>query len=342
LSNAHFFCFSMPDRHKWRMDLKRVRTFVAVAEHGTVSKASEVLNITQPALSRQIGSLERELDFKLFGRVGRRPVLTTRGEQLLADCRSLLAHAGAVDERARGLGRGDMRVLRVAGSALTIEGVFPTFLGVYAERNPGVRLALVEADAARHLDLLERGEVHLAINVVNVIQVDDHRFASYLLPPFHVLAACSRSLDIEQAETIDIRRLAHYPLLLPHASFATRAIFDAACRVAGVRPNVFIESGAAHALLALAEAGHGVAIIPSILKAQRKSLQIMRVVHRREPLRIALAVLWDRRRTQARQAEGFGELLAAHIKDTFTTARHPASAARVGRANLAGRRRTSS
>ena len=42
------------------MDLKRLRTFVTVAEHGTVSKAAAVLNITQPALSRQIGSLEYE------------------------------------------------------------------------------------------------------------------------------------------------------------------------------------------------------------------------------------------------------------------------------------------
>ena len=65
------------------MDLKRLRTFVAVAEHGTVSKAAAVLNITQPALSRQIGSLEHEFGFALFERSGRRLLLTPRGEQLL-------------------------------------------------------------------------------------------------------------------------------------------------------------------------------------------------------------------------------------------------------------------
>ena len=54
------------------MDLKRLRTFVAVAEHGTVSKAAAVLNITQPALSRQIGALEYEFGFPLFERSGRR------------------------------------------------------------------------------------------------------------------------------------------------------------------------------------------------------------------------------------------------------------------------------
>ena len=110
------------------MDLKRLRTFVAVAEQGTVSKAAQVLNITQPALSRQIASLEHEFGFALFERCGRRVQLTPRGEQLLADCRSILACATSLAERAQALRRGDIKVLRVAGSARTIEAIFPTFL----------------------------------------------------------------------------------------------------------------------------------------------------------------------------------------------------------------------
>ena len=64
------------------MDLRHVRTFVTVAELGTVSSAALRLHTAQPALSRQIGDLERELDVKLFDRVGRRLVLTSAGEQL--------------------------------------------------------------------------------------------------------------------------------------------------------------------------------------------------------------------------------------------------------------------
>ena len=67
------------------MDLKRLRTFVAVADFGTVSKAALRLRISQSALSRQIGDLEHECGFKLFDRVGRRLFLTTRGQQLLAE-----------------------------------------------------------------------------------------------------------------------------------------------------------------------------------------------------------------------------------------------------------------
>ena len=56
---------------------------------------------------------------------------------------------------------------------------------------PGVRVTLVEADPDEHLNLLERGDAHFAVNVINNMQVDDNRFASYVLPPFQMVAACA-------------------------------------------------------------------------------------------------------------------------------------------------------
>jgi DNA-binding transcriptional LysR family regulator len=311
------------------MDLKRLRTFVVVAEHGSV---------TQPALSRQIGSLEREIGYKLFGRAGRHLLLTAQGEQLIGDCRSLLSQVSALAERAEALRRGDLTVLKVAGSALTIEGMFPAFLRRWDDQASGVRLAMIEADADKLLDVIERGEAHLAINVVNVVPVDNQRFASYMLPLFHVVAAYSPSLPIAETDTIEIKALARYPLLLPSSHYATRSIFDAACGVAGVRPDVMVESGAAHALLALAEAGHGVAIIPSILLPNAQRLRTLRVTHRREDLHIELAVLWDRRRGLSHHAVAFSRLLSDHVREMFQSGPRPASAAERSRHTQRARR----
>ena len=91
------------------MDLKRLRTFVAVADLGTVSKAALRLRISQSALSRRIGDLEYECGFKLFDRIGRRLFLTTRGEQLLGDCRGVLGQLGSLGERIELLKRGELR-----------------------------------------------------------------------------------------------------------------------------------------------------------------------------------------------------------------------------------------
>ena len=110
------------------MDLRHVRTFVTVAELGTVTKAALRLHIAQPALSRQIKDFEHELGLHLFDRIGRRLLLSSEGEQLLSDCRGLLNHARAIGERAQALRRGDTGVLTVSASPHFIEGIFPDFL----------------------------------------------------------------------------------------------------------------------------------------------------------------------------------------------------------------------
>ena len=248
------------------MDLRRLRTFVAVAELGTVSRAALRLRITQPALSRQIGDLEREFGIKLFDRVGRRLMLTSVGEQVLDDCRGVLGQVSSLAQRIEQLGRGNSGVLRVAAPPQTIESVLSRFLPRYAADFPNVHVRLTEALGHEQLVLLERGEVHLGIRHN---QGTDPRFESHTLPPDEALAACPTSLALGQTGTIDIGHLASYPLLLPDSGYSVRKMFDAACRLAEVEPNILLESRAPHTLLALAEAGHGVAIIPSILSTER-------------------------------------------------------------------------
>jgi DNA-binding transcriptional LysR family regulator len=299
------------------MDLRRLRTFVTVADHGTVSKAASLLHTTQPALSRQITSLEQELGFKLFGRVGRRLVLTSRGQQMVIDSRNLLSRVGALEEHARALRQGDLKLMRLAASSLTIENLFPSLLNGKCECGPGIKAKLIEAHARDHLGMLERGEADLAVNVINDLRVDDELFGTHLLPQFHVIAACAPGYDIERSETIDIQKVARHPLLLLSKELATRAIFDSACRLANARPNIMIESIAAHGLLAMAETGQGVAIVPSILQTDRWSVRTMRVTHRRQLLRISLAVLWDRRRMAASAAEHCAGIIADHVRKTF-------------------------
>ena len=127
------------------MDLRRLRTFVAVAELGTVSKAAVRLRIGQPALSRQIADLQQELGLKLFDRVGRGLGLTAEGEQLLSDCRRVMSDLDAVREHAEVLRRGDRGVMKVAAPPHTIESVLSRFLPRYAERFPNVHVKLSEA-----------------------------------------------------------------------------------------------------------------------------------------------------------------------------------------------------
>ena len=303
------------------MDLRHTRTFVTVAELGTVSKAALRLHVAQPALSRQISDLELEFGFKLFDRVGRRLLLTGEGEQLLSDCHVLLNYASAVGERAQLLRRGDSGVLKVGASPQHIESVFSQFLHRYAERFPNVLVRVTEGSSRDILTMLERGEIHLGQGLVRAVQPDDQRFVSYPLEPIELLAACHPSLALGNRGAIEVGRLAPYPLLLLDGGFAVRRAFDAACHLAGLQPNIMLESRAPHTLLALAEAGHGVAIIPSHLRTHRYVLRIVGVTYRGKLLREPLTIFWNKRRPLPLYATAFCAMLAKHIRNVFPITR---------------------
>jgi len=308
----------MPERHKEAfMDLRHVRTFVTVADVGTVSGAAERLHVAQPALSRQIANLEDELGLKLFDRVGRRLLLTSEGEQLLNDCRGLLTYARAVGEQAQVLRRGDVGVLRVSASPHLIEGIFPDFLHHYVARYPGVQVRLVDAVGPQLFAMLERGEIHLAQSAERAITPDEERFASSPLAPMEMLAACHPKLRLGSHGVVEIDRLAPYPLLQPTPDFIMRRSFDAACRLAGFTPNNVLECRAPHGLLAMAEAGHGVAIIPSALRIHRYKVRVLRVTYRDKPISEPLAMLFDKRRPLPGYAKVFCEMLADHVRKGF-------------------------
>jgi DNA-binding transcriptional LysR family regulator len=303
------------------MDLRHARTFVTVAELGTVSKAALRLRIAQPALSRQISALEQELGLKLFDRVGRRLVLTGEGEQLLSDCRGLLDYASALGERAQQLRSGGASVLKVAASPQFIEGVISSFLHRYAEHHPTVEVKLVEAIGADTLTMVERGEVHLGQTLAEAAQSSDRHFASRPLQLVDLLAVSSPRLTLGNGSAIEIERLAQFPLLLLDTGFIFRRLFDSACRLAGLKPNIKFESRVPHTLLEMAESGHGVAIVPSTLRLHRYALRIACVNYRGEPLREPLSIFWDRRRPQPLYATAFCEMLAEYVREVFPISR---------------------
>ena len=100
-----------------------------------------------------------------------------------------------------------------------------------------------------------------------------------------------------------------------------------------------MESRVSHTLLALAEAGHGVAIGPSTLPMYRYRLRVARVMREGKPLEEPLTVIWDRQRALSRYATGFCELLDAYMREVFPNLQAPAQTSRRTARRASARRR---
>jgi len=295
------------------MDLKHFRTFVAVAEYGTVSRAATRLHTVQPALSRQIIDLESELGITLFHRIGGRLRLTTEGEQLLGSCRRLLGYASSIRDEVQELRRGDSGVLKVIAGPQMLDNVFSTFLRPYAKHYPKVQVKLIEGIGNDVLAMVERGEAQLGVIAHEAIPAGADHFGERALMSLVFSAVYNAPFELRRGRTIELRDLRAYPLLLLAPTFVLRKTFDAACRLARFRPDIVFECSSPHTLLSMAEAGHGIAIVPSNVRLHRYTLKALQISHQGKLLEEPLSIFWDSRRSLPRYARDFCELLAAYI-----------------------------
>src|SRR5262245_19635448 len=294
------------------MNLRHLQTFVAVVDAGGVHRAAARINLSQPATSRQIRALEDQLGVRLFDRIGRRVQLTSEGEDLLQRSRHVLSEAEAIGERARALKSGKIGVLRVGAAPQLIESMIVAFLAHHQRRHPGIEIQLTADGGSRLPNRLERGDVQLAI-----MPEGDERFEGRLLYPVYVFAVMARNHQLRHRGVLDVADLAGFPLLALTREFASREWFQSACQTARIRPRVCFDSGAPHTLIALAAAGHGIAVIPQGVLIPRAKVHAAAIVHRGVPIGRWQTIAWDPQRFLAPYASQFVEELVGYSRRNY-------------------------
>jgi DNA-binding transcriptional LysR family regulator len=292
------------------MNLRALRMFVATADSGSLGRACVQLNLSQPAASRQIHTLETELGVPLFHRAGRQLQLTSAGHDLLRRSRRLLADADLLTEEARALKEGRKGTLKIGATPQLMTVLLTSFLPRHQRRHPGIEIQLIERGGARQwIQLFERGEIDLAI-----VPASDARYPGRLLFPVHVLAVLPKTHRLGRREVIDVVEVVDEPLLVLQREFGSRACFDAACEIAQVIPRVLLEGTAVPTLIGLAAVGYGIAIVPSIATIEDQSLRAVPLVVRGSSIGHWDAVCWDARRLAPAYQENFVNELVAHAK----------------------------
>lgn len=243
-----------------RVDLRRLRYFVALAEELHFGRAARRLRIAQPALSQQMRALEQALGCVL---VERRPqvALTAAGRVLLEEARQALAGVQRGIEAAQRAARGESGWLPVgfAGSAVLTR--FPEIIRRYRERYPAVVLDLRELSPAAEIESIRTG----AVDVAFVRETADTRELVYdtlVREPLAVLLPAGHPLA--EAGCVDLQALAeeafvHFPREIAPSLYDEIML---ACRDAGFLPRVVQQAREWLTEFSLVQAGLGVALVP--------------------------------------------------------------------------------
>ncbi|MGO4851383.1 LysR substrate-binding domain-containing protein [Phaeovulum sp. W22_SRMD_FR3] len=240
------------------MNFRQLEAFHTVMISGSTVRAAELMNVTQPAVSRSIAELEQSLGFLLFDRVRGRLVPTPEGQMFFRDVSEsyigldrLRSAAAAIREYGSGL-------LRIGSLSALAATLVPKAVQAFRADNPKIRITLQVSGSAAIRNQVADGQLDLglAADEIDVSGVDAQPFASFpgviAMPPDHPLT---------RAKTLTPADLAGVPLIGLTPEDRARHRFDQALAEAGVTPSYIIETANSSTICALALAGDAVGLV---------------------------------------------------------------------------------
>jgi DNA-binding transcriptional LysR family regulator len=270
------------------MDLRQLSYFVAVAEEGQFTRAASRVSVAQPAVSAQIGRLERELGETLFRRDQRAVRLTGAGEALLPHARAALAAAERGRDTIaslRGMLHGRLRV----GVAGPVDHRFAETLGEFHRAHPAVEIALTQEHNESLLEAVANGDVDAAIVGVGA-QPLPPQIRTRVVATEPLVLAVRRGDPLTSRRSVALTQVRERPMITLVRGSGLRTVLENACRDAGFAPRITAETGELASLVELAAEGLGVAVVPRSA-TDGADLAILKIT--RPPLERRTALAWN-------------------------------------------------
>ena len=205
------------------MEFRQLRYFVKVAELRSFSEASKSLFVSQSTLSQQIKQLEDELGVDLLVRDSRHVALSDYGEQYLPYAKQVLKDVDASTERmkdVRGLNIGTLNV----GATYTFCPLLADTVRDYMKRYPGIKLKLYCRSMENLMEMLERGQLDVALSYKPLQSYDD--IDSHILFNSKLCVIAGKANPVAQMKKIRLAELERLQLALPANGLQARNAFD--------------------------------------------------------------------------------------------------------------------
>ncbi|HWI13429.1 MAG TPA: CysB family HTH-type transcriptional regulator [Burkholderiales bacterium] len=274
------------------MKIEQLRNLVEIVRHGySVSRAAAAMHTPQPAVSRQLRALERELGVDIFRRNPKRLLgLTRPGEAVLEVAERILADTKNLTKIAHDYSRQHSGSFTIATTHTQARYALPRVLQKFSTRYPDVELMLRQGTPAEIVELVRLGEADLCIgsdaseNVEGLAAFrcyEMHRIV--LTPPGHPLLKTTK---------LTLEKLAAYPIITYDAPFIGRSRLVRAFHERGLKPKIVLSAIDTDVIKAYVELGLGIAIVAELAydRNRDRGLRALPAKHLFEPNTIHLAV----------------------------------------------------
>jgi LysR family tcuABC transcriptional regulator len=247
------------------LELRQLRYFVRVIEHGSMGRAAMELGVVTSTLSQQISRLESELSTRLLQRTANGVVPTDAGLAFWRQAQLALRH---VDDAAHAAQHARLSGHVSVGMAPSTTGVLGlAFMRAMRERYPDVRLRMVESLSGHLSGMLNARQIDLAI----LFQSDNiKRFSATPLLDERLFVIAAASFEpMPKTRTTKLAHIAKLPMILPSGPHGLRSLLDTAFARASIEPNIVAEIDGLAMLMDAVGGGLGLTIQPGAALARR-------------------------------------------------------------------------
>ncbi|HAA58493.1 MAG TPA: LysR family transcriptional regulator [Myxococcales bacterium] len=261
------------------MEFYQLKTFIAVADEGSITQASEILYLSQPAVSAHIKSLEEELGLELFVRTPKGMRLTTAGQRLCERARDILRAQQELVEESTRLKTHLSGPLRLGVGANSSRGALAHLLHSLSIHYPDVQISLHEGDSDDVIQGLLRGQ--LDVGFYNAHHRDDERLLTQKVSDFglHLVAPPGR---VPSTAPLDWTLLEQLPWICPDEETCCGRALSQLFRLHQIAPSQVIRVDREGVTRELVAAGVGVGILHSYTAmdaASRGELVLLCEIH---------------------------------------------------------------
>lgn len=243
------------------MDVKQLKALVTVAEVGSVTRAAELLHLVQPAVTRQIRTLEQDLGVALFERTRQGMHPTDAGAIMVQRARRALnelERARAEVQPAPGVVTG---IVTVGLLESTSDLLAEPLVSAVARKHPGVELRLLTGYSGHLQQWLDDGDLDLSL-----LYHLDSTPSLYARPLVRerLWAVAAASAGLEAGRPVPFAEAAGHPMVMPASGHALRRLIDAAAVRSGAVPEVAVQTNSMRVQKQLVMAGHGWTVLPGV------------------------------------------------------------------------------
>lgn len=274
-------------------ELSQLRCFVAVAEQLHFGHAAAQLNMTQPPLSRQIQLLERAVGAPLLERNSRSVKLTPAGRVFLPEARRILRLSESAVRWTQRVWRGEAGTLRIGFTAASGYGMLPDLMTRMRDLMPDVDVVLREMVTSAQVEALADGL--LDVGFVRP-PVNFRQFASFTYLVEKMVVAVPREGAFTARSPVEVTALHDQPFIMfsPDAARYFHDLLTELFDRARIRPKVVHQVGQMHSMLALVDAGFGMALVPeAAARLQFPRVQYLPLATEHE-ISTRLELIWSR------------------------------------------------